>query len=679
MTDYSKLKVTELKEELKDRKISLSGLKVKRDFIDKLLEADAAKASSDCLAVTGGTGKEVASVRDVATQDEQSPVATTETAGRSQTGNSPKHQLTGKESQDSTTSLGTIAAVEDDRSQNNEVMKEKSEAPLATESQETTANHPLLTSSIEVGADEPHQQPVLTLTNVSAPSSIPPVDQPPSQYESDRANTPQSHLAQPSSARTPSSSQTTSAELHEDSRKRKRRSVTPAPSSIEIAQKKAKASDGSPRVTQKEGSILAGASPPSNEVEVCTNSHEVQQGALKNSSPVEDRFNSASQFEPVGPSEKARSRSPATPIRSPQRDEQSLEHAQENQGAPWRSPVPSKLHSPSVRKRQSPTPAKPFIREDDPAAPALHPATSSLYIRNFKRPLHIPSLRSHISNLAASPNMDAGYEPIVSFYLDSVRTHAFVSFTSIAAASRVRSALHDSRFPDEMTREPLWVDFVPGEKIEEWIGREQQANGGGRNGRRWEVVYQDGSDGMEAIHREVGSGSEAGPAPQRRPSAPFGSRDSGNAAGPSTILGVHPDRARLVASEDDVSRRKGSNLQPDQRPEQIGTGFRALDDLFPSTKAKPKLYYKQVDPDVAEERLDMIRDLRKVVGAKSGDPDMRRYSFEVDNGREEWVDKGPEFGYGARGRAVERGGRGGYRGRAGPARGGETWRSGGRY
>src|SRR5277367_1062276 len=41
MVDYSKLKVNELKEELKARGIPFAGLKLKQNFIDKLLEADA--------------------------------------------------------------------------------------------------------------------------------------------------------------------------------------------------------------------------------------------------------------------------------------------------------------------------------------------------------------------------------------------------------------------------------------------------------------------------------------------------------------------------------------------------------------------------------------------------------------------------------------------------------------
>ena len=47
MTDYSKLKVADLKEELKNRGIPLTGLKLKQNFIDRLIEDDAAKEASD--------------------------------------------------------------------------------------------------------------------------------------------------------------------------------------------------------------------------------------------------------------------------------------------------------------------------------------------------------------------------------------------------------------------------------------------------------------------------------------------------------------------------------------------------------------------------------------------------------------------------------------------------------
>lgn len=47
MTDWSKLKVTDLKEECKSRGIALTGLKLKQQYIDKLAEHEAAQGAED--------------------------------------------------------------------------------------------------------------------------------------------------------------------------------------------------------------------------------------------------------------------------------------------------------------------------------------------------------------------------------------------------------------------------------------------------------------------------------------------------------------------------------------------------------------------------------------------------------------------------------------------------------
>ncbi|KAF7514468.1 hypothetical protein GJ744_000238 [Endocarpon pusillum] len=659
MTDYGKLKVTELKEELKKRSIPLTKLKVKQDYIDRLLEADAADKASNSPAATTTVGDQATSPPNVAAQDDDNTAA--EEAAPSQEDEVVDDQPAKENVQDSESVPGKSAADRHDQDERNNVADDEPQPIPAIAFQDTTTTSAPSATPVEDRTSEPQSQITEAAGNLRDPSSAGPTEQPTSHSSSGRVNTPQPQLARASTTSTPSSGPVPSAEFLEDSRKRKRRSFTPPPSTGEAAQKRAKAGDGSPRITPKEESTAVDVSQPPEDV--VSNGHELQERTVEEAPRIEE----------------GASRSSIRQTHSQEKDDHLPDAGQEEQRSLPKSTARSKPHSPNLLKRRSPSPPKFLTNEDRVVTPALHAATSSLYIRNFKRPLHIPSLRSHISAVAASPNTDATTDSITSFYLDSIRTHAFVAFRSIAAASRARSALHDSRFPDEKTREPLWVDFVPDEKVEEWIETEQQATGGGRIGRRWEVVYEESPDGVGAILQEVGSSSTSRLATQRKTSTSIDRREADISGSSAMTAGVHPDRARLVPSEDNVPHRRLSTLRQEQRPEQTGTGFRALDDLFPSTTAKPKLYYKPADPQIAEERLDMIKDLRSLAGAKSGDPDMKRYSFELDRGREEWVDKGPEFGFGPRGRAVERGGRGGYRGRGGVGRGGDTWRSGGRY
>ncbi|KAI9167162.1 Apoptotic chromatin condensation inducer in the nucleus [Paramyrothecium foliicola] len=292
-------------------------------------------------------------------------------------------------------------------------------------------------------------------------------------------------------------------------------------------------------------------------------------------------------------------------------------------------------------------------------APALHPATSALYINNLMRPLRPNDVRAHLANLATPPSQEVNDEIIVNFYLDQIRTHAFVVFGSISAASRARTALHDCVWPNESNRKALWVDFVPPEKIEGWI--DMETSQGGRSGSRWEVVYEEGSSGTIEARLESGaiSSSRSGPPPGRRPSGapttegpnaipvgPRGFRDSGPPTGPRAV-------------------RPGTGPGPRPPPQ-------ALDNLVERTRAQPSISYQMVSEQLAARRLanmqsfytkDEVRDLGR---------EINRYSFEEGDS---FVDRGKEIFEGIRPPHRERGmgrerrgGRGGFGGRP-PRRG----------
>ena len=243
--------------------------------------------------------------------------------------------------------------------------------------------------------------------------------------------------------------------------------------------------------------------------------------------------------------------------------------------------------------------------------------------------------------------------------------------------------MHGVRFPDEASREPLFVDYVPTDKVQSWIDQETESGfgQGGRNRVVFEVVYDDTGDGIEAIFQTAGATK---PRPPLEPSR--SSRMSFDRQQPTIIpASVHPDRAAMVPRESDRERDwpRAPPTGPRKASVDTGRGFKALDELFSSTTAKPKLYYKPVQSSVANERLDLFRGLR--VGhnemGRSGDEGMKRYSFEKSKDYEEWVDKGPEFGHGRRGQ--ERLAGGGERSFRGRGRGGgyrgrpmDSWRGG---
>ena len=257
------------------------------------------------------------------------------------------------------------------------------------------------------------------------------------------------------------------------------------------------------------------------------------------------------------------------------------------------------------------------------------------------RPLHPGNLKDYLQNIARLQSDTEGEEFIVEFHLDPIKTHCLVQFSSVSAASRVRMAMHDRVWPDERTRKALWVDFVPEGKIKKWIEVEQEAGSGrGAPQMRWEVVYEMEDDGVMAYLQEADP-SGRGPAPRR-----LGNDSNHNGHGEQA-----PARPEPVAPKGDP-----------------GKGFKALNDLFKFTTAKPKLYYQPVAEDIARQRLDRLAEGKG--GGRSDE--MRRFTFEEDT----IVDKGPEFGANYRGGGRGRGGhaRGGYSSRGGYR--GDNWRDG---
>lgn len=655
MTDWSKLKVTDLKEECKSRGIALTGLKLKQQYIDKLAEHEAAQGAEDA--------EEPDTAQSDLPEDIHAPTPTPAPeppSSSSESGSPPEAQES---------AVDTIAQVEkpaseqdsddtkhnenkDDEAQdeaaqevNNTshpvILHEPAEEDKPTELQEQDrssedAQQLLDTTPVDGinGEEEPLPLPeservqdqieatmqmdetessskVAVTVEDSAMVSDNVSEQVPDVQPAMTSNT--EHV--PSDSITPKSSQILVTDSPDDQKNRRKRSLSPVPNSEEMSRKKARLSD--------DANIATG--------------------------------------EPVALEEM----------------DATTEIAQEIRGESSAAPPPSTsidIETTVEKSRSISPPILGDMSEERDVSPAIHPATSSIYIRNLKRPLHIPTLRNHIVSLAKSP------EPITVFFLDSIRTHAFISFTSIVTASRVRRAMHDTRFPDEAMREPLFVDYIPDDKVQSWIDQETGGNsfGGRAGGKRFEVFYEENRQGeIEAVFQEVGSRNSQ--ASFSRPSATSRtSIDVGRPRLESFSKDVHPERTALVPNHHQNDRLPPSRPSAPSRPANTGVGFKALDDLFSSTTTKPKLYFKSVPDVVVQDRLDLLRSLRvdHTEMGRSGDEGMKRYSFEpYKGGREEWVDKGPEFGYGRKGQDRLTGfrgrGGGGYRGR-----GGDSWRGG---
>ena len=462
------------------------------------------------------------------------------------------------------------------------------------------------------------------------------------------------------SAEIPTHMSLTSDEILEDSRKRKRRSQSPPPSSMEKSQKRFKASNGRPSVELPEDCVAE----RSNEQEKL--SEESSRPDLTDTQGSDTQVKGHTRSN--GEHKPAKSNPPGF-VEQPH--DEGISYPQSDSSSVLQSFLPQKEgHATPTRVKSVESPMKPppsdtrfknlftapatlepasqqshyLDAEEKVVSPALHPATSALYIRELMRPLKIESLKDHLIALATPPDTTVNPDIMMDFFLDSIRSHCLVGFENISAASRVRSGLHDRIWPNERDRRQLWVDFVPEEKLKKWIDVERTAsNVRGLPSKRWEIVYEEEENDIKAYLQEVGSNSGG------RRAVPPARLDAGRG------IQIH---------EPSISGSDPRNSQPKL---ENGNGFRALDDLFTSTAAKPKLYYLSVPKVEADRRLAKLAAGR----GRGRDDEMRRFSFEGGS----IVDNGPEFG---RGYGKGGGYSGSYRGRGrvyrADASRGDSWR-----
>ncbi|PBP28441.1 SAP domain-containing protein [Diplocarpon rosae] len=581
MTDWNKLKVADLRAELKRRGLPQTGLKPV--LVARLAEAEAENANEH-EHEDGTESEATVQALDVSSAaapspDSISPVLVSASADASADPSAPQ------------TREVELDAVEK--------IEELEEAPQA-QTVESQAE-PLLASSKEVAQDQ-------------QPEPLPPTMEE------------QSPVVEPHASALPS---VEPREANEDQKKRKRRSQSPPLSATDSARKRFRTDDETRRAasTHSDDGLVE-----QHGVDAITIAQDTEDIKMEDVNETGADDNTAADMADRHGVEGALDNSTATS--TSRRDSR------------FKGLFPETTH-PTTMSDVHGSEERELERL---ITPSIHPATPALYIRDFMRPLNPGQLQSHLAYLAAPPGQQDDPDVISNFYIDPIRTHAFVSFTKVSAAARVRSALHDRIWPDEKTRKPLWVDFVPAEKVEQWIEQEQDMRGGGRGGVKWEVLYDTNDEGIvTATLQEVGSILRS--SQNRQPSMAESS--------PHT---TEPRDAHIPTSP----------LQSRGQATAFSTGRERLDVLFNCTTSKPALYWQPVSKEIVGRRMSSISEsLSK--DAASGLPvqgDIHRYTFEEDM----IVDRGPEIfpgirpppgfrgpsGFGPRG-----GGSGGFQSRGG--------------
>ncbi|KAF2448680.1 hypothetical protein P171DRAFT_518161 [Karstenula rhodostoma CBS 690.94] len=621
MTDYSKETVAKLRQVLKDRSIPSTGLTRKAQIIEKLEEWDAQNA-------TEGEAENAPQAED------EAEAAEPEVAETSPEPPKPEVEAPVAAPDATTTEEPTEAA-------------EATEAATETTASDDANDHTSLGAQGGGAADSVSQADSQPATEAAEQAKIPteshatdfakPTQTPsPAPDEEQSIEKPELlPIAERSATSTADQSRLNSEELEADTRKRKRRSLTPELSAQEVRAKKPKPSEDAVHVV---------AAPQDEDTVMDQRPTEEAEKELDEKAMEEDAINGSQKPEAEPAVADEDSAKPA------------LETEKKEKVDRYRE-----LLKPGSEPPLADAPTD--IPDDRSVSPALHPATSSLYIRNLMRPLRPEPLRAHLVALASSPSTDPDPDIVSTLFLDSMKTHALIRFASTTAASRVRASLHGTIWPPEGNRKDLWVDFVPDEKCATWIQEEEdaivaekEARAAGRPipAKKFEVVYSEDEDGgYTAIFQEVGAGAAA----------------------------FNPPKGPHRASHQ-VPGAGAAPLPTQETRQNAEASFKTLDELFSSTTAKPKLYFLAVSDERAEARR---RDLEAET-SRGWTPEEKRKGRGIQTSR---LDQKTRFTFDEEDRVVEaggdfgpwteqsdfRGGRGGGRGAfRGRGRGG--WRSG---
>lgn len=591
MTDWSKLKVPELKAELKTRNLPQNGLKAA--LVARLEEADSEKVAGD-EPQQSGQGDDDATIEsntvDNSPRDEEA---------------APPEPQPQPEAHDDTVPTPPTPSIETPNAQAvSDDMKKDAQ-------------------SAAVGAAE-------AAAAAAAQAVIPPIIAQPSKEESMPDLTPVG-----------------TTELKEDIEKRKRRSLSPPPANGDAPRKRQRqdtdvpVTDTDKVVTTEEDARWVENHNNLDSAEVNAEMVEVAEEGAQGNPTIVDTAKEEVVVEHA--SRRSSEGQQQRPVLAPSAAANMEEPPRYKFRAPEDQPMDD--YETNLRNDRSPSPA--FDRRspardygirspeaERSVAPAIHPATSALYIRDFQRPLNRNQLRDYIITLATPRGQSPDPDVIIDFFLDSICTHAFIAFTNTSAASRVRSEIHDRIWPDERTRRPLWADFIPDSKVTEWIETENSA-AAARSGKKWEVAYDmDGDGNVTASLQETGEvpaqlrkQSSASVAPTPRLGV------AGAPLGPRADQRRRDDGLRYDAPAD---RRPSFDRSAQYPPAPLQSN---VDMIF--TKSSPSVSFLPVPRELAERRLDNIDSLY----AKDAEAEFRenseshRYTFEG----EILVDRGPEI------------------------------------
>lgn len=198
--------------------------------------------------------------------------------------------------------------------------------------------------------------------------------------------------------------------------------------------------------------------------------------------------------------------------------------------------------------------------------PSLKPATTSLRIDRFLRPFTLKAVQELLAKTGT----------VSDFWMDQIKTHCYVTYSSVEEAVATRDALYNLQWPTNGGRQ-LIAEFVDPQEVKKHIEAPPQSPG----------------------PTTPGTQTTALPFQRQPPGPPPQSRKPTTTSGPK--LPPPPPGPPPAAAKEMLP-------PPPPLPKEPEPPILTLDDLFRKTKTTPRIYYLPLSEEqVAAKRADHAR------------------------------------------------------------------------